>query len=553
MHMDPKHVTLNNLLLGRLFRIPDYQRAYAWGTKQRKDLFSDIEEVAETGREHFMATVVCLARDKRRIAADEFLTVDIVDGQQRLTTFVILLKAIERALDPEKAGEGKIKREIAELLVKGDDHCLVLLQTNHDSSSVFLDYLRQGEIHEDRVKTAADRNLVDAARDCEGFVKRWHEKRTLIDLVAILRNSLSLIYHEIHDEAIVYRVFEVLNSRGLDVKWIDKLKSQLMALIFATPQEAGRAESLHEMQEIWKDIYRVLGLRADLGDEALRFAGAFKLAQRPNRVISQSDAAAVLTDVAGTHVKTIVAAGEFLRKVVEVVNRLDSDVRRRAITRIMHARFLAAAILLRGFPKEVEEDLLGRWERLTFRIFCLAGADTRRLVGEYVRLAYDVLSSQLDETKIRERLAAVGKGYSINEVLKKIEWDQCYEGWTEELRYLLFRYDEHLAREAGEKFDASQWNKIWGVEPSKSIEHIEPQSSGAEHIHHLGNLTMLPPEVNSALKDKPPAIKAETYITLGLAATRRVGQTIAKSGWDEASVHARTKLIEDFVRQEWAD
>lgn len=554
MHMDPKHVTLNNLLLGRLFRIPDYQRAYAWGGKQRKDLFSDIEEVAQTGREHFMATVVCLARDKRRIAADDFLTVDIVDGQQRLTTFVILLKSIERALDPDKAGEAKIKREISELLVKGDDHSLVLLQTNHDSSSVFLDYLRHGEIHESRVNTAADRNLVDAARECEEFIRTWQTQRTLIDLVAILRNSLSMIYHELYDEAVVYRVFEVLNSRGLDVKWVDKLKSQLMALIFATSQEGKRPEALHEMQVIWKDIYRVLGLRADLGDEALRFAGTFKLRQRPNRVVSQSDAAAVLTEVAGTKVKTVVAAGEFIRKVVEVVNRLDGDVRRKAVTRIMHARFLAAAILLREFPKDIEADLLGRWERVTFRIFCLGSADTRQKVGDYVRLAYDIFSNQLEAEKIRERLIEVGKGYSIDEVLKKIEWDQCYEGWAEELRYLLFRYDEHLAQTPEGKFDTSQWNKIWEVEPAKSIEHIQPQSSGVDYVHHLGNLTMLPSDLNSSLKDKPPNEKAETYSNAGLAATRNVGQQIIRhKGWDEMTVQARTKEIERFVQMEWAD
>lgn len=41
-----------------------------------------------------------------------------------------------------------------------------------------------------------------------------------------------MIYHQIDDELVVYRVFETLNSRGLNVKWIGKTKSQLMALIF---------------------------------------------------------------------------------------------------------------------------------------------------------------------------------------------------------------------------------------------------------------------------------------------------------------------------------
>ena len=45
MQLNPKHLTLHGLFQGRLFRIPDYQRAYAWGTKQRNDLFEDVQEV----------------------------------------------------------------------------------------------------------------------------------------------------------------------------------------------------------------------------------------------------------------------------------------------------------------------------------------------------------------------------------------------------------------------------------------------------------------------------------------------------------------------------
>ena len=61
--------------------------------------------------------------------------------------------------------------------------------------------------------------------------------------IAILKNRLSLIYHQLTDEATVYRVFEVLNSRGLDVKWVDKLKSQLMARIFLHADDGQRRDA----------------------------------------------------------------------------------------------------------------------------------------------------------------------------------------------------------------------------------------------------------------------------------------------------------------------
>ena len=345
MQLNPMHLKISALLGGRLFRIPEYQRAYAWGKRQRVDLFNDILDVKRSGREHFMATVVALAKDNRLIGADEYRTVEIVDGQQRVTTLVILLKAIEKNLADQDFKQEKIRREIAELLVKEDDHSLILLQTNHDSSSVFTDYIRKGEINVAEAKTAADLNVVDAARECEAFVRDWSKDKSLIDLVATIRNQLSVIYHEISDEATVYRVFEVLNSRGLDVKWIDKLKSQLMALLFEHLEGGARAEAVREMQFIWQEIYRVLGLRGDLGDGALRFAGTLALPSRPNRIIGHEDAAAELAKIAGTKVQTIAAVGSKLKAVVQAVNVLDHNVRLQAVTKIAHARFVATAIL----------------------------------------------------------------------------------------------------------------------------------------------------------------------------------------------------------------
>ncbi|MDO5897860.1 DUF262 domain-containing protein [Agrobacterium sp. Azo12] len=543
------HLTSATLFSGRLFRIPEYQRAYAWGSRQRADLFGDILDIHRSGREHFMATVVALARDARVIGAEKYTAVEIVDGQQRITTLVILLKAIEKSLVPGS----KAHRDISELLVKDDDRTLLLLQTNHDSSSVFTRYILTGDIAENESRTAADRNVLDAAIECEKFVEDWKVQCDLIELVSIIRNQLSFVYHELADEATVYRVFEVLNSRGLEVKWIDKLKSQLMALLFEHIEEGSRSEAVKEMQRVWGDIYRTLGLDSKLGDDALKFAGTWAQKTQPNRVSSQEDAAVILTQLAGTKLNTIMESGERLKLVVGAIKELDENVRLRTVTKIAHARFVATAILLRRFDSTTRERLLGAWERVTFRIFVLAEADTRHKVGEYIRLGYAIFSANLDADEIEKRLFKLGSDYSLAEKLNQPSyWNNSYEGWAEPLRYILFRYEEHLAEANGQKLNKSQWNKIWAEEPSKSIEHIEPQSSGASYIHHLGNLTMLPPGVNSSLKDKPPVEKAERYLISGLTITTLVGKNIvAKSAWTEEDILARGKDIDAFVRKEW--
>ncbi|KAI1694559.1 hypothetical protein Ddc_22006 [Ditylenchus destructor] len=160
------------------------------------------------------------------------------------------------------------------------------------------------------------------------------------------------------------------------------------------------------MLEIWKDIYRKLGMKLALGNEALRFAGTFSLPNRPNRVLGEEEASIALLQRAGKEISTIVGAAEWLRRVVRLVHELNSDVRRAAVTKIAQARFLAIAIMLREFDMEAKEELLGEWEKVTFRIFALGGADTRMKVGEYVRLAHDVLAKELAPDEILHRTKA---------------------------------------------------------------------------------------------------------------------------------------------------
>lgn len=552
MQLSPLHLSVAKLLDGRLFRIPGYQRAYSWQTRQRDDLFRDIEEAHRSGREHFMATVVSLARERRVIAADELQVVELVDGQQRITSLVILIKAIEKALSEDESLERKSKRDLQDLLVKGDDHSLVLLQTNHDSSDVFLNYLRKGELT-GSVTTGSDQNLVNAMQESEQVVARWQAGGELIAVLGTIRNKLSMIYHELADESTVYRVFEVLNSRGLDVRWIDKTKSQLMASICEYVDDpSSRGEGLREMQTIWQDIYRILGLGEGLGTEALRLAGTWSMPDQPNRIVSDEDASRAIVRRAGDKLNSIIEAAEWLRRVVRESSNLHGEVRLSAVTKIAHARMLAIAIKLRKFNPATEKELLQAWERVTFRIFGLAGRDTRHMVGDYVRLGYDILSRKMTSTEISKAIAGLGEDFDIDEIIDEGDWSECYVGWGEELRYVLFRYDEHLAAEAGEQINATQWNKIWAMDASKSIEHIVPQSSDKRYMHHLGNLTMLPPGVNSSLKDKPPVRKADRYLECGLKETVAVGKLVnARRGWTEPDVHQRAERLLEFMRSEW--
>ncbi len=562
MQIQPQFQSIGNLIAGRLFKIPEYQRAYSWQSKQREDLFQDIEKVYVSGADsHFMATIVGLRRKKLRIAADEFIDIEVVDGQQRLTTLTILLKAISKRIaevEPKRA------EEIDSLLVKGDDLSLLLLQTNHDSSHIFIDYLRDGTLPGNKpLLTSADHNLVKAIAECEAFVENWiaQPKRKLLDLFGIIKNRLSVIFHEIEDEALVYTVFEVLNSRGLDVTWFDKLKSLLMAIVFEYGDKGSRAETVAELHTLWTEVYRTIGLRwQSLNRETVRFAGTLRVEKSPNRPLGEEDAVQVLGDSCGNEPKKVVDCTKWLLRVTQAEARILGDHRLRAATQIVQARLAAIAIILRKFPQSEEKRILKVWENVTFRIYGLGGRDARTKVGEYVRLAWRVSNENLSGDAIIGELTAIGQEFPIDTVLEGLKNADCYQGWTEKLRYFFFRYEEHLADEAGQVLNATQWNRIWADEPSKSVEHIYPQSKGSQDpntkgifVHRLGNLMMLPPGVNSKLQDDSPKDKAATYNSCGLLGAIEVGKSIKAEKWDRNAVEKREKRLIKWAATEWRD
>ncbi len=557
MDIQPKYLDLATLLHRRLFRIPQYQRAYSWRPKHRKDLFDDIRRSwqSENGGSHFMATIVGLRQDRVKIITNEYQFVDIVDGQQRITTLILLFKAIAKALDCSDSDDERIRRDIEEVLVKPDRTSLLLLQTNHESSNYFANYFRSGEYpNPGTARTLADRELLKAIEECEGFVSEWRDEGwSLPELVSHLNNRLTFILHEISDESLVYTVFEVLNSRGLDVSWFDRLKSMLMAVVFEA-ETGNRSEIIDEIHQLWSDIYGTIGLRLGLSTESLRFAATLRREDCPNRLPSEEDAAILLLEQSQSPLK-VVDTTKWIKLVTEAVDSLAADVRRNAVTRIAHTRLVAAAVNLRpDLTERKRTQILRRWENVTFRIFGMSGKDARTGVGAYVRLAWRIVQERPNANQIMDDLSKVGRHFPIKKAVKKLGKSDCYNGWQEELRYFFRRYEEYLERQNRQRFDNEQWSRIWEASAARSIEHILPQSSGRKYVHWLGNLSMLPPNLNSELQDLEPIDKVDRYNETGLRIACNVATRITgASRWTRSEANSREKDLIAWAKKEWAD
>ena len=559
INTQPKFIKFADLLEKRLFEIPRYQRSYSWRRTQREDMFKDIRKLKEKpGTSHFMATVVGLRHEKVKIGTDEYDVIHIVDGQQRLTTLVILLKVIAEklALLINDAGEGvalqkadleRELRDLQELLVKPDKLSPVLLQTNHDQSHYFVNFLREGTYPKvSHAKTLADRELLSAMNECKEFVQRWGDP---IELLILLKNNLWFILHEITDVETVYTVFEVLNDRGLEVSWLAKLKSRLMEVV-AEVGQGNRAKHIDELHWIWGDFYATVGLREGIDTETLRFAATLRSQYSVSKVLNEEDAVSRLMNEVGTSTTKTIEISNWIIKVVTAVNRLQEEMKH-PVTKIRHARLLAVSIILRAFPDEEDRKLLDQWEKTSFRIFGLCRKDARTGVGEFVRLAREIHKKNLRPNDISRKIRQIGGDYTIADVHDQVWNADCYNGWEDELRYVLYRYEEHLAEQRDQTFNNKQWNQIWQASAVNSIEHILPQSKGDQANHRLGNLLLLPARLNSKLGDKDPKEKADPYRQTGFFSAGDVAKTICNHGWDELQIEIREDEIINWIYTEF--
>ncbi len=572
--IEPRYGVLQTLFADRVFRIPHYQRFYSWQKRQREDLFSDLGKLAKNGEDqhHFMATIVChKTAETKAVGTAQYRIYDIVDGQQRLTTLIILLKAIELALPPSSED----RQDLAKILVKRDGH-LILLQTNNANEYIFNRFIREGITpSKAEIATYSDRNLQHAIQECKAFVEKRKTSTDILSLMRLVLHRLGFVVYDTEDSRVVYTVFEVLNSRGLAVDWLDKTKSVLMGRMYelSTAPTAAEAE-IQSLQGIWSQIYREIAKEDILGDEILRITATLYYGPGQGKPRSADESLELLRRECKSFDKPRVISGRLLdvaRKLAELYARTQLE----PVTGILHARLLAVAIMSApGVNDNERRKLLDQWERITFRIFGLSGKDSRTKVGDYVRLAFKIVTEDMETRTYNEIMAGLqdlGQEYPIQQALEEgLIGKDCYDR-PEVCRYLLWMYEEHLAHQLGPAatVDENERDGIWKLPASDSIEHIFPRSPAAGPAWHnkmksldgvlqplhpnfgrIGNLLLLPIQLNQQAKNYSFDTKKIAYAKHNL---RMIQEVCKENDWTLTEIEAREARIVAWAKNRWCD
>ncbi|GAA8928341.1 DUF262 domain-containing protein [Helicobacter pylori] len=248
--MEAKQSTVNNFfaLTGTIFSIPVYQRNYTWEEENCEKLLQDIISISQNKKTHFMGSITYILHhiddEKSLRQLQEFV---IIDGQQRITTLMLLLKAIETKIPNEE-----VKKEIGNLLnFSGQKLRLKPIKSDKEA----FDLVMQNRSHELQGASHIRSNYKFFTKALEDYLSKGVRIEEIYG--AFLRLKIVAVGLELgEDDPQV--VFESINATGVQLKGLDLIRNYLMM-----GENSDRQKHLYETY--WVPLENWLG-ENDLND-----------------------------------------------------------------------------------------------------------------------------------------------------------------------------------------------------------------------------------------------------------------------------------------------
>lgn len=227
------------------FSIPAYQRPYSWGTDQAKTLLSDLLAASATFNvgmnvtnvtPYFLGSIVVIKQENQPEA-------QVIDGQQRLTTLALLISALRTLFteDKRKATFGELVLEQGDPLVGTQDRCRLVLR-GRDHAFFETNFLRHSNLAHLPGLLAGklsdpQQHLAENAQTLLADLSKLDSVRRDTLAAFLLQHTYLVIVSTASLES-AFRIFSVLNDRGLDLTVADILKSEIVGRIPTATQEA---------------------------------------------------------------------------------------------------------------------------------------------------------------------------------------------------------------------------------------------------------------------------------------------------------------------------
>lgn len=619
---DSKLQSLSEIFNNRIFRIPDFQRGYSWEECQLDDFWEDLQNL-HPNKIHYIGLLTVEPINNSDIQNVEKWKDDlwllkkgmtayyVIDGQQRLTTLIILLHEILRTFSEDEGINFGSKSEWTErFLYRSFNQIYKSFVFGYEKDNPSDEFFKTRILEQE--SSAADKypetlytaNLMFAK---EYFAKKLknlsrERKEEIFDKAV---NKLKFNYYEIDDSLDIYVTFETMNNRGKDLSHLELLKNRLIYLSTLLHESDDTKSRLRkDINETWKTVYEYLGKNKEnpLDDDVFLF-NHWIMYYTYDR--SQSDVYAdfllkrkftaknVLNGLLTINdIKDYIdSLAKCVKKWYYIYNIEQSDYSERIKEQIQKLDRVGMGafppMIMAVFTKESREDLiwdfLDACERFNFLVFAIShrssntqNSNIYRMTREYymgdtdivtITANIDFLTDGEDENYYRGWFDLERFRNHIKELFLKNDKDGFYS-WNG-LRYFLYEYELFLQNNANTKV---RWEDFSKRSKEDTIEHIFPQSATSEYwkehfghlkpsekrlyLNSLGNLLLLSRSKNSKLQnfdfERKKCLKNKDGKDIGYYNGSYSEIEVSKqTEWTPEQIKERGLLMLQFMEDRW--
>lgn len=619
---DTKLLSLSEIFNNKIFRIPDFQRGYSWEERQLEDFWEDIQNLSPN-KIHYIGLLTVEPIKESDIVNIEKWKDDlwlfkkrlsayyVIDGQQRLTTLIILLHEILRTFsDDEGINYGQKSEWIDRFLYRSYNSIYKSFVFGYEKDNPSDEYFKTKILEQESAtadkypETLYTANLMFAKKYFAKKLKVLNKesKESIFDKVV---NRLKFNYYEIDDSLDVYVTFETMNNRGKSLSHLELLKNRLIylsTLLHEDDETKGRLR--RDINETWKTIYEYLGKNKDnpLDDDTFLFNHWIMYFTYDR---SQSDVYAEFLLKKKFTSKNVLCNKISIKEIKAYIDSLSKCVKQWFyIFNIQHSSYSSRIkehiqklervgwgafppMIMAVFTKESNEDLiwdfLDACERFNFLVFAISHRASNTQNSNLYRKAREYYVGDLDIETLTHEIDFITDGEDeeyyrgwfdlerfknhIKELFSKNDRDGFYS-WSG-LRYFLYEYELHLQDNANSKVTWEDFNKR---KKEDTIEHIYPQSANdiywkkrfghlkpterRLYLNSLGNLLLLSRSKNSKLQnydfDKKKCLKSKEGKDIGYYNGSYSEIEVAKeSEWTTERIKERGLSMLQFMEERW--
>lgn len=539
------------------FSVPPYQRPYAWTTEHAGELLDDLlgflgdgDESIEELNPYFLGSIV-LIKDERPDA-------QIVDGQQRLITLTILL-AVLRALIPNQYGESITRRLYEPADPLNNIPARYRLHPKERDAHFFQEYIQRPDglrtLREHILRDLPDsqRNMRDNAFHYLGELSALPEARR-IQLAQFVIQRCFLVVVSTPDLSSAYRIFSVLNDRGLDLSPADILKAEIIGQIPDADQQTytARWESIEEslgrgaFESLFSHI-RAIFVRS-------KSQGTLLDSFRIQVITTVGDPRKVIDDVLVPYSAAYYVVRNASFQHPEGAERVNTLLR--WLNRIDNVDWMPPAIFYLARHHD-NPDRLARFltelERLAASLMIRRQYAHRR-IPRYARLLTAI--ERGDDLSLPH--SPIQLTPDEREATLEVLSGDVYLMPAPPRQYVLLRLDSSLAgaTEATYAYRTLTVEHVLPRNPATDSEWLRwfpTLEDHATHVHRLGNLVLLSRTKNMQASNYDFAAKKQIYFTgrTGVSPFALTTQVLREVEWTPAVVDRRQQELIGHLKQLW--